>query len=77
MMCCSLAPQTLGKLFGIAEGAIFPAFDVIKIATEKLQRVALLLNLNPRAHSQTAQQRDRRAPALERVLEKEARDQRR
>src|SRR4029077_9043115 len=44
----------------------------VEIAAQRFQRLALLLDLEAGAEAEAAQQRHRRAPALDRVLEQKA-----
>src|SRR5437764_11249019 len=51
------------------------ARHVVEIAAERFQRVSFVINFRSRAESKPPKHLNRRAPALDRVLKKEAGDQ--
>ncbi len=67
-----LRADGLGQFERVADGAVLLAAEMIEVAAQELERVAFLLDFQPGANTEAAKERHRRAPALDRVLQKEA-----
>ena len=58
-------------------GPVSLRLQITEITAQGFQGIALVVDLRLRAHAEAAKQRHRRTPALDRMLEQEAGDNRR
>lgn len=68
----NLASRSLDHPIGIA--TLTPASCIVEVTSDRFQRIPFVVNLSSGANSRPTKQRQRRTPALYRVLQQKARD---